>query len=104
MFPSFRMVGDNLHEFVCCLCIDGTILRYEKCVPYKYFVTSQPKPWEFLHGAKSWGGEIVNRCLQVPIESFKIGGMLYLHNIYLEYHYVINRYMLALCQFIPRIL
>lgn len=76
MLLHFRAVGDNLYEFVCCLCIDGSILRYEKCVPYKYYVTNQQKPFEFLHGVKTWGGVIVNRCLQVPTERFQIGGVL----------------------------
>lgn len=70
----FRVVGDNLYEYFCCLSIDCNIVKFEYCVPYKYYVTNQEKPWEFLHGVKTWGGDIVNRCLQVPRESYWIGG------------------------------
>ena len=72
-----RGVDNNLFEFTCCVSIAGEILMNEKCVPYKYYVTTQPIPHEFLHGARSGGGEIVNRCLQIPRKSFKVGGMLF---------------------------
>ena len=70
-----RTVDDNLKEYFCTLSIDGDILNHEKCVPYKYYVTEQPFPFEFLHGVKSRGKEVVNRCLQVQKANFQLGGM-----------------------------
>ena len=70
-----RTIGDNLREYTRTFCIDGNILNDEKCIPYKYYVTEQPFPFEFLHGVISSGKEVVNRCLQVPEASLQFGGM-----------------------------
>ena len=69
-----RVVEENLWEFSCCLSIDGHILKDENCIPYKYCVTNYSTQYEYLHGARS-DATIVNRCLKIPKEKFKIGGI-----------------------------
>ena len=71
-----RAVERNLLQFSCTLLIKGDILRNENCVPYKYYVTTEmERPYEFLHGIKSYyRNDVVNRCLQIPAQSFKYGG------------------------------
>ena len=81
-------------EFSCCLSIDGHILKDENCIPYKYCVTNHSTSFEYLHGAKS-DGTIVNRCLKVPREKFRIGGILYLFGngvlSYIYYKFAIKK-------------
>lgn len=75
MYSLLRALDENLLEYSLDIRIDGNILINENCVPYKYYISKQSKPYEFLHGIHS-EGEVVNRCLQVPSETFQFGGML----------------------------
>lgn len=72
---SYSEVREGLLEFYCDISIDGTLLRYENCIPYKYFLLGKERPFEFLHEAKSYGNDVVNRCLVIPYDKFQQGGM-----------------------------
>lgn len=76
MHIPFLTGDDKLLEFASSLCIDGSILQNQAEIPYKYYITNQTKPYEYLHGAKRIGGGSVQRYLQVVEGDFKLGGTL----------------------------
>ena len=80
MYTFYSEVRNGLMEFYCDFSIDGRILN-QSCIPYKYFLSGKEKPYEFLHETKSYGNEVVNRCLVISAEKVKLGGMSLIYNI-----------------------
>lgn len=65
----------------CTLSIDVRILQNQAAIPYKYIIFSgrigeDRKPHEWLYGAVSRGGYVVNRCLCIPKEKSQRGGII----------------------------
>ena len=84
-----RNIGEGLYEMCCALPIDVKILQKDATIPYKYIIYSarrgeqgkQRKPHEWLHGADSRGSHVVNRCLRIPKEKVRKGGIVCIHSL-----------------------
>ena len=79
MYTLIRDVGDGLCEMAATICIQATLLKDASSIPYKYGVLNYTSDnieshLEFLHSVPG-GGEIVNRCLIIPMSLFQNGGI-----------------------------